>query len=48
MYSVLTTVNGKEKSIEDLNGKIQSLLITDTDLTDELTHFSPVSHFCTH
>ena len=47
MYSVLTTVNGKEKSIEDLNGKIQSLLITDTDLTDELTHFSPVSHFCT-
>ena len=24
------TVNGKEKLIEDLNGKIQSLLITDT------------------
>ena len=30
------TVNGKEKLIEDLNGKIQSLLVSDTDLSNEL------------
>ena len=35
--ALLKTVNGKEKLIEDLNGKIQSLLITDTDLSYELT-----------
>ena len=34
--ALLTTVNGKEKLIEDLNGKIQSLLISDTDLSNEL------------
>ena len=34
---LLKTVNGKQKSIEDFKGKIQSLL----------THFSPGSHFYT-
>ena len=34
--ALLTTVNGKEKLIEDLNGKIQSLLVSDTDLSNEL------------
>ena len=34
---LLKTVNGKEKLIEDFNGKIQSLL----------THCSPGSHFYT-
>ena len=35
--ALLKTVNGKEKLIEDLKGKLQSLLISDTDLSSELT-----------
>ena len=34
--ALLKTVNGKEKLIEDLNGKIQSLSITDTDFSNDL------------
>ena len=34
---LLKTVNRKEKLIKDLNGKMQSLVITDTDLSNELT-----------
>ena len=34
---LLKTVNRKEKLIKDLNGKMQSLVITETDLSNELT-----------
>ena len=34
--ALLKTVNGKEKLIEDLNGKIQSLSVTDTDFSNDL------------
>ena len=34
---LLKTVNRKEKLIKDLNGKMQSLVITDTNLSNELT-----------